>query len=118
MSPTATTRTHKHVLTPWSKQSAVDTPTITRGQGSYLYDESGKRYLDLSAGLVAVNLGHGHPAVVDAIKRQAEKLSTPRRRSSTTSAASSPPCSPRSRRGTRAAGSSSPPTAARATRTP
>src|SRR5690606_7167228 len=74
MSPTATTRTHKHVLTPWSKQSAVDTPTITRGQGSYLYDESGKRYLDLSAGLVAVNLGHGHPAVVDAIKRQAEKL--------------------------------------------
>ncbi len=74
MSPTATTRTHKYVLTPWSKQGAISTPVITRGQGSYLYDEDGKRYLDLSAGLVAVNLGHGHPAVVDAIKRQAEKL--------------------------------------------
>ena len=74
MSPTATSRTHKHVLTPWSKQSAVNTPTIVRGQGSYLFDDEGKRYLDLSAGLVAVNLGHGHPAVVDAIKRQAERL--------------------------------------------
>jgi taurine--2-oxoglutarate transaminase len=74
MSPTATSRTHKHVLTPWSKQSAVNTPTITHAQGSYLYDDAGKRYLDLSAGLVAVNLGHGHPAVVEAIKRQAERL--------------------------------------------
>src|SRR5690606_35492712 len=74
MSPTATTRTHKHVLTPWSKQSAVNTPTITHAQGSYLYDDAGKRYLDLAEGLVAVNLGHGHPAVVEAIKRQAERL--------------------------------------------
>ena len=74
MSPTATSRSHKHVLTPWSKQGAISTPVITRGQGSYLFDEDGKRYLDLSAGLVSVNLGHGHPAVVDAIKRQAEKL--------------------------------------------
>ena len=109
MSPTATSRSHKHVLTPWSKQGAINTPVITRGQGSYLFDEDGKRYLDLSAGLVAVNLGHGHPAVVDAIKRQAEKLLF---------ATSSPPFSPTSRRGRRPAAPSSRRTAARRTRTP
>lgn len=49
-------------------------PTIDRAQGCYLYDTSGKRYLDLSAGLVAVNLGHGHPTVVNAIAEQAAKL--------------------------------------------
>ncbi|HXW51711.1 MAG TPA: aminotransferase class III-fold pyridoxal phosphate-dependent enzyme, partial [Candidatus Acidoferrales bacterium] len=62
------------VLTPWSVQAALDMPTIERAQGSYLYDTSGKAYLDLSAGLVAVNLGHGHPTVVRAIADQAAKL--------------------------------------------
>ncbi|MBX3144793.1 MAG: aminotransferase class III-fold pyridoxal phosphate-dependent enzyme [Trueperaceae bacterium] len=69
-----TARSHRHVLTPWSKQGAINTPTIVRAQGSYLYDSDGGKYLDLSAGLVAVNLGHGHPAVVAAIKEQAEKV--------------------------------------------
>ena len=74
MSPTATARSHKHVLTPWSKQGAINTPTITHAQGSYLFDDEGKRYLDLSAGLVAVNVGHAHPAVVDAIQKQVAKV--------------------------------------------
>lgn len=74
MSATATTRSHRHVLTPWSKQSAVNTPSIVRAQGSYLYDDAGGKYLDLSAGLVAVNLGHGHPAVVAAIKEQLDRV--------------------------------------------
>jgi taurine--2-oxoglutarate transaminase len=64
----------RYVLTPWSAQAALDMPTIDRAQGSYLYDASGKAYLDLSAGLVAVNLGHGHPTVVRAIADQAGKL--------------------------------------------
>lgn len=62
------------VLTPWAKQSRPRPPTIVRGEGSYLIDDQDRRYLDLSAGLVAVNLGHGHPRVVEAIKRQAERL--------------------------------------------
>src|SRR5690606_41989602 len=74
MSLAATTRSHKHVLTPWSKQSAVGGPTVVRGEGSYLFDDQGKRYLDLSAGLVSTNLGHGHPAVVKAIQEQAAKI--------------------------------------------
>lgn len=49
-------------------------PTIDRAAGVYLYDDAGKRYLDLASGLVAVNLGHGHPRVVAAIAEQAGKL--------------------------------------------
>lgn len=74
MSPVATSRSHKHLLTPWSKQGAINTPTIERAEGSYLYDDEGQRYLDLSAGLVAVNLGHSHPAVIEAIKAQLDKV--------------------------------------------
>lgn len=64
----------RYVLTPWSAQAMLDMPSIERGEGSYLYDVDGKRYLDLSAGLVAVNLGHAHPVVVRAIAEQAARL--------------------------------------------
>ena len=65
---------HKHVLTPWVPQAGRKPPLIVRGQGSYLYDDTGKRYLDFSAGLVAVNLGHAHPGMVRAIAEQAATL--------------------------------------------
>ncbi len=71
----ATGATHsRYVLTPWVSQGNRNPPVIVRGEGSYLYDETGKRYLDFSAGLVAVNLGHGHPAVASAIAEQARRL--------------------------------------------
>jgi len=63
-----------HVLTPWVAQAGRSVPTIVRGEGCYLYDDGGKRYLDLSAGLVAVNLGHGHAKVAQAIAEQAGRL--------------------------------------------
>ncbi|MGD0053777.1 MAG: aspartate aminotransferase family protein, partial [Vulcanimicrobiaceae bacterium] len=47
----------RHVLTPWLAQAGRTVPTIVRGDGAALYDDHGKRYLDFSAGLVAVNLG-------------------------------------------------------------
>lgn len=65
----------KHVLTPWSVQGGLRAPVVTHGEGRHLVDSDGKRYLDLGAGLVAVNLGHGHPKVVKAIAEQAAKLS-------------------------------------------
>ena len=49
-------------------------PTIDRADGVYLYDTGGKRYLDLSAGLVAVNLGHGNAHVARAIADQTSRL--------------------------------------------
>lgn len=63
-----------HVLTPWSVQRASDPPVITKAAGVYYEDIDGKRYLDLSSGLIAVNLGHGHPKVVKAIADQAARL--------------------------------------------
>lgn len=64
----------RYVLTPWSAQAGLRPPVIVRGEGRFLYDADGKRYLDFSAGLVAVNLGHAHPKVVRAIQDQAERL--------------------------------------------
>lgn len=47
---------------------------MTHGQGSYLFDAAGKRYLDFAAGIAVNAFGHGHPALVEALKTQAEKL--------------------------------------------
>jgi acetylornithine/N-succinyldiaminopimelate aminotransferase len=46
----------------------------TSGQGSWLFDEDGNRYLDFIAGIATNSLGHGHPALVKAIRDQAETL--------------------------------------------
>ena len=47
---------------------------LTRGEGCYVWDADGKRYLDLLAGIAVNALGHGHPALVDAVCRQAESM--------------------------------------------
>jgi len=47
---------------------------LTRGEGCYVWDADGKRYLDLLAGIAVNALGHGHPDVVDAVCRQAASL--------------------------------------------
>lgn len=43
-------------------------------QGVYIYDETGKAYLDGSSGAVTCSLGHSHPKVLAAVKHQVEKL--------------------------------------------
>lgn len=45
---------------------------ITHAKGSYLYGTDGKKYIDLIGGISVCNLGHRHPAVVEAIKKQAD----------------------------------------------
>jgi taurine--2-oxoglutarate transaminase len=64
----------KFVLTPWMAQGGLAAPVIVRGEGSYIFDADGKRYLDLGSGLIATNLGHGHPKVVAAMQEQAKTL--------------------------------------------
>jgi adenosylmethionine-8-amino-7-oxononanoate aminotransferase len=49
-------------------------PRIVRGEGSYLYDSTGRRYLDGSGGPAAFSLGHGHPEVNAAIAVQLAKV--------------------------------------------
>lgn len=48
--------------------------SFVKGQGCFLYDEAGKEYLDFGCGISVVSLGHSHPAVTEAIVRQAETL--------------------------------------------
>jgi acetylornithine/N-succinyldiaminopimelate aminotransferase len=48
--------------------------TIARGEGSYVWDTAGKRYLDMYAGHAVASTGHAHPHVVRAIAEQAQKL--------------------------------------------
>jgi acetylornithine aminotransferase len=47
---------------------------LTRGDGCYVWDADGNRYLDLLAGIAVNVLGHGHPAVVEAVCQQAASL--------------------------------------------
>ena len=56
-------------------QSNVDLPVIDRGEGIWLIDKSGKRYLDGSSGAVVANIGHGDERVVEAMRRQAARVS-------------------------------------------
>ncbi len=48
--------------------------TFVRGEGSYLWDEQGRRYLDMLSGLAVTSLGHSHPAVADAVCQAARTL--------------------------------------------
>jgi predicted acetylornithine/succinylornithine family transaminase len=48
--------------------------TFVRGQGTELWDEHGKRYLDFLCGLAVTSLGHANPVVADALNAQARRL--------------------------------------------
>ena len=47
---------------------------ITRGQGCWVWDADGHRYLDLIAGIAVSSLGHAHPAIVEAVSRQVAEV--------------------------------------------
>jgi taurine--2-oxoglutarate transaminase len=51
-----------------------DVPTITRGDGAWVYDEAGDEYLDFVSQLYCVNAGHGNPTVVNRMKEQLDRI--------------------------------------------
>jgi len=57
-----------------SSYKDADVPIIVRGDGQYVYDSSGKRYLDGLAGLFVSQIGHGRVEVAEAAARQASEL--------------------------------------------
>jgi acetylornithine/N-succinyldiaminopimelate aminotransferase len=59
-----------HVMTTYARQPVE----FVRGEGSYLFDTEGNRYLDLLAGIAVCSVGHAHPALVRAISEQAATL--------------------------------------------
>lgn len=52
----------------WSAQGSLAPLPIAGGEGAWVWDHDGRRYLDFSSQLVNVNLGHQHPRVIEAIR--------------------------------------------------
>jgi taurine---2-oxoglutarate transaminase len=69
-----TALTAKHTYGTWRAQKGWKPLHVTRAEGVYFWDASGKRYLDLSSQLICSNLGHQNQAVIDAICAQAREL--------------------------------------------
>ncbi|UPW12170.1 aspartate aminotransferase family protein [Gordonia amicalis] len=65
-----------HVFHSWSAQEQINPMTILAAEGSYVWDGDGNRLLDFSSQLVNTNIGHQHPVVVEAIRKQAATLCT------------------------------------------
>ncbi|KAF3764434.1 aminotransferase class-III protein [Cryphonectria parasitica EP155] len=65
-----------NVFHSWSAQASLNPLTLAGASGCEVWDHSGKRYLDFSSQLINTNIGHTHPKVVAAIKKQADILPT------------------------------------------
>jgi taurine--2-oxoglutarate transaminase len=64
-----------YTLFSWSKQRGISPIAVKYGEGVYLYDYDGKRYLDFSSGLMNVNIGHGNQRVTNAVVKQMQEVS-------------------------------------------
>jgi acetylornithine/N-succinyldiaminopimelate aminotransferase len=71
MNLAAVIRSEQKLLLPTYDRQKV---LFTRGRGVYLWDSRGKRYLDFLSGIGVNALGHGHPAIRSALKRQSSQL--------------------------------------------
>ncbi|MBI4664188.1 MAG: acetylornithine/succinylornithine family transaminase [Verrucomicrobia bacterium] len=60
----------KHVVPSYGRFDLV----LSHGSGSYVWDVTGKRYLDLGAGIAVCALGHAHPAITEAFVEQSRRL--------------------------------------------
>lgn len=64
----------EYTLFSWSVQGTSNPICITRGQGVWFWDGDGERWIDFSSQLVNLNIGHQHPKVLEAIKKQVDEL--------------------------------------------
>lgn len=64
-----------YTLFSWSKQKGTNPIAVKYGEGVYLYDYEGKRYIDFSSGLMNVNIGHGDQRVTKAVTKQMQEIS-------------------------------------------
>lgn len=60
----------EHVMSTYGRFPVV----LERGEGCYVWDNEGRRYLDFVAGIATCALGHAHPALVEAVSRQVRTL--------------------------------------------
>ncbi|GGL98219.1 aminotransferase class III-fold pyridoxal phosphate-dependent enzyme [Deinococcus aerophilus] len=58
----------------WSVQGGALPPVMTGGKGSHFYDGDGNTWLDFSSQLINLNIGHQHPRMLEAIKKQVDQM--------------------------------------------
>lgn len=58
----------------WSSAGDPPLPRVSRAQGLFVWDAAGRRYMDVTSGPVAVNLGHGNERVLRAIQEQSSRV--------------------------------------------
>jgi len=65
----------EHIYGTWRPQKKWKNPLyISKAEGVYLYDDTGKPYLDFSSQLMCSNLGHGNKAIIEALCKQAKEI--------------------------------------------
>lgn len=69
-----TSQDKAHVFHSWSAQDKISPKAWATAQGATLYDYDGTAFLDMGSQLVSANLGHNHPALVEAIRTQAGRI--------------------------------------------
>ncbi len=68
------TAAHREYLFPWVRPYYAEPIALARGKGVWVRDVDGREYLDLFAGILTTSIGHGHPSVQEAVRRQMAKL--------------------------------------------
>jgi 4-aminobutyrate aminotransferase len=68
-------RKHKEYLFPAVSMYYQEPIELVKGEGNYVWDDTGNRYLDAFGGVLTVSVGHANPTVVNAIVEQVKKLS-------------------------------------------
>lgn len=66
---------HKKFIFPAVSMLYAEPIELVRGEGNYVWDHSGRKYLDAFGGVLTVSVGHANPKVVGAIVEQVKKLS-------------------------------------------
>jgi taurine---2-oxoglutarate transaminase len=64
----------EYTMFSWSVQGAANPIHMTRGEGVWFWDGDGNRWLDFSSQLINLNIGHQHPKMLAAIKKQVDEL--------------------------------------------
>src|ERR687889_36622 len=67
-------RKHKEFLFPAVATYYQEPVALVRGEGQYVWDDEGKRYLDCFGGVLTVSVGHANPKVTDAIIKQLQSI--------------------------------------------
>src|SRR5919199_1293367 len=74
MTMSETVQKHQEYLFPAVSTYYEEPLALERGEGMYVWDEAGRRYLDAFGGILTISVGHANPVVVQAVVDQVRKL--------------------------------------------